>query len=524
MMGVMPNKSESLVESQREVEVSMFRNQLSEAHNALENANLRLEEMSNLSLMADVRGWLELTGYQSDGPDLYQVQDLSKKLRNLTGLNAHIGRGARLRHAQVWQGGIRHSGVPGSRQGNRGVQVVVDDPINQANFFGASARERQEKALYTSGQYFVVGETSGSGRGRSVGAKTLRSIPIWQITAAIVNPDDPSELWAVRRSWSEDGLVDGTQRVYPTGTANLKNEWIYLELHKARKTATVTFNGAPEPVAASKTLFVERANLQEGWLWGLPDATAALNWSNEYRKGILSGLKMQEALATLAFKLKGQTAASTNAAASKVSSTTNKGGTAAMVEGMDVAALTTAGSGYDFDSLRPVLAIVATALDVSVVGLSSDPGAAGSSYGAGQLLDLPTRLSMEARRMLHIEFEKEVLAWLGAPDAHVSFESLLDATEIHRMMQAIVLPFMQGTYEPQEIRDRIDGFMGWPEGDVPEGVLTPNNEASLARRDIDTDGVVSPGPTVPAADQGRADGVGGDGNASGNELRTDTLT
>jgi hypothetical protein len=350
----------------------------------------------------------------------------------------------------------------------------------------------------------------------------LRSIPIWQVSAAVVNPDDPTEIWAVRRSWSDDGIIDGTQYAFPLG-AQLKHEWIYVNTHKMRESVNVTFNGGTERVARNKTLFIEQANLQDGWLWGLPDSIAALNWSNEYRKGILNGLKMQEALATLAFKLKGQTAASTNAAAAKVASTATRGGTAAMVDGMDVAALSTAGSGYDFDSLRPVLAIVATALDVSVVGLSSDPGAAGSSYGAGQLLDAPSRFSAEVRRMVHVAFEEEILTWLGAPEATASFGTLLDGAEIYRNVQAALLPFLNGIYGPDEMRSKIDEIFGWPEGSAPEGALIPNNANSLARRDIDTDGVVSPGPTVPAANQGRGTGGGGDGNTSGNDLRTDTL-
>ena len=193
-----------------------------------------------------------------------------------------------------------------------------------------------------------------------------------------------------------------------------------------------------------------------------------------------------------------------------------------MVDGMDVAALATAGRGYDFDSLRPVLAIVATSLDISVVALSSDPGAAGSSYGAGQLLDMPTMLAMEARRLIHAEFEEEILRWLGAEDAKAWFSPLRDGAELYRELQAFMLPLLQGLYEPQEIRDRTDSFMGWPKGTVPAGVLIPNNVNSLARRDVDVDSVTA-APTTPAPDQGAGNGVGGQGNNSGNEVRNDTL-
>jgi hypothetical protein len=512
----------SISETQAVAEAEMLRGQLAEAHNDMMTASLRMEEqMSSLSLLLDSQGWIDLSAYPEDGPTLAQVQEAGRKLRNLTGLNSPIGAGARLRHAYVWEGGMHHDGIPGSRQG-RGVNVeaIIADPVNQANFFGAAARERQEKACYTNGHYFVIGEESRPARRGQAGTpKRLRNLPLYQITAAYVNPDDPTEVWAVRRSWSKDGLQTNFGVVGVDGS--LEHEWIWMYAHRNMRPATIKYNGADEAVVRNKMLFMEQVNRLDGWTWGLPDAIAAMAWADQHRKGVLDGLKMQSALATLAFKLKGQSAAGTNAAAVKVQANTNKGGTAAMVDGMDVAALSTAGRGYDFDSLRPVLALVAAAIDVSVVALSSDPGAAGSSYGSAQTLDAPTRLRMMARRLIHIDFERTVLEWLGAPDAKVWFDPMVDGAELYRELQALLLPYLQGLYSPQQQRDIIDSFMGWPSGSVPAGVLVPANAASLARRDVDTDTVGS--ATVAAPDQGTANGVGGQGTDSGNDVRTDNV-
>lgn len=517
----MANPSEIAL-NQAQIEKEMLQQQLTEAHNEMMNASMRMEEqMTSLSLLLDQQGWIDVTAWPEDGPTLHQVQEAGRKLRNLTGLNSPIGSGARLRHAYIWEGGLHHDGIPGARQG-RGVnvQAIIDDPVNQANFFGAAARERQEKACYTNGHYFVIGEDAVAGRrGRGATPKRLRNLPLYQITAAYVNPDDPTEVWAIRRSWSRDGLQANVSQVGVRG--DLEHEWIWMYAHRNMRPATITYNGAPERVAQNKVLFMEQVNRLDGWTWGLPDAIAAMAWADQHRRGVLAGLRMQEALATLAFKLKAQSAAGASAAAVKVQSSTVKGGTAAMVDGMDVAALSTAGRGYDFDSLRPVLALVAAAVDVSVVALSSDPGAAGSSYGAGSLLDAPTRLRMMARRLIHIDFELQVLEWLGAPDAKAYFDPMVDGAELYRELQALLLPYLQGLYTPQQQRDIIDSFMGWPGGTVPEGVLVPANAASLARRDVDTDSV---GATqVPAADQGVSNGVGGQGSDSGNDVRTDTI-
>lgn len=497
--------------------------QLAEMRNVAENLQMQIESMSNLSLMADSVGWIELGQYATDGPTLYQVQDVAKRLRNLLGLNAHIGRGARARHSYIWEGGIHYDGVPGSARGRgTNVQAIMQDAINQANFFGAAARERQEKACYASGHYFVIGEEARTGR--NAAPKRLYSIPLWQITAAWVNPDLPDEIWAVRRSWSPDGIVDTSNQL---GATAQKHEWVFLNAHIDKRTRTITYNGGDEPVAQNKRLFMEVVNRQDGWTWGLPDAVAAFAWADQYRRGLINGIKMQEALATLAFKLTGKSAAGAANGAVKVQSTTVKGGTAAMVDGMDVAALSTAGKGYDFDSLRPVLAAAATAIDISVVALSSDPGAAGSSYGSAQTLDLPTRLAMEARRAIHVEFEKEILTWLGAPDARVWFQPLVDGAELYRMVQTIVLKWNTGLYQPEQAKAQLDALMGiFDPSPIPQGVLIPNNEASLARRDLDTDAAATArvGTQAPAADQGVSNGTGGQGSDSGNDIRQDQLT
>lgn len=508
-------KKGELVATQERVASKMSEARLVEAFHEAETMQLRMEEqMSNLSLMMDNQGWSEVSGYSTDGPTLDQLQEAGRKLRNLSGLNAHIGRGRRQRHAYIWEGGIHHDNIPGGTQGVRNVQKIIDDPVNQANFFGPAARERQESACYTNGLYCVVGEVGARGD------KKLRNLPLSQISAHMVNPDDPTELWAIRRSWSPEGVVASGFGV-GSGGEEVKSEWIFVDEHKDKETATVKFGGENEAVNRKKRAFLEIVNRQDGWTWGLPDAIAAMAWADQYRHGVLNGLKMQSALATLAFKLKAQTVKGANNAAAKMADSATKGSTAAMVDGMDITALATAGKGYDFDSLRPVLAIVATSIDISVVALSSDPGAAGSSYGAGQLLDLPTKLAMEARRESHVEFERKVLAWLGAPDARVWFSSLSDGTELYRSVQAILLKWSTGLYEPEDVKAELEGLFGRESfGEIPEGVMLPNNENSLSRQDVDADGIPT---TTPAPNQGISDGVGGDGNQSGNDVRSDTL-
>lgn len=517
-------KAQEIVKAQQETaeaiqESAKRESMLVELQNTAQNLQMQVENMANLNLMADNAGWVEIGQYATDGPRLEQLQSVAAKLRNLSALNSHIGRGKRLRYSYVWEGGIKHDGIPeGGKQGVPDVKKVIADPVNQANFFGASARERQEAALYTNGMYVVIGEDSTRGT-----PKRLRQLPLYQITGAMVNPDDPTEIWALRRSWSPDAIIGTQVSMSQIGSGALNDEWIYLNEHKDKQRAKVKYNGGDEDVATNKRIFMEQVNRQDGWTWGLPDAVAAFAWADQYRRGLLNGLKMQEALATIAFRLKAQTQKGANNAAAKVASSTEKGGTAAMTEGMDISALATAGQGYDFDSLRPILAAVSTALDVSVVALSSDPGAAGSSYGSAQTLDGPTRLAMEARRLVHVDFEREILKWLGASEAKIWFDSMIDWTEVYRGIQSVILKWNTGLYTPEEAKKELESIVGHEViGDIPADILLPNNAKSLNRRDIDADGEAP--ASTPSANQGVSNGTGGDGEISGNDVRTDQIS
>lgn len=504
----------SLIEDTKAIENETLKAQLVEAQALMGEMSLRLEEgISGLDLMIDNIGWTEISGYSEEGPTLTEIHNSSKQIRNLTALNAHMKRGLTLRQSYILEGGIKHDGIPaGGSQGVKNVQRIVDDPVNQKNFFSDAARKKREGCFYTNGQAIYIGTDSTRSE-----PKRITSLPVWNISSHYANPDDPAEVWAIRRTWESFDR---------DGSSTTKNEWIFLDEHidKRKGVPQINYNGQPEPVAQNKRAFVATVNQQEGWAWGLPDALAAMQWSKVYRNAIIDGTKMQEALATLAYKLKAQTSKGASTAAAKVADATPKGGTAAMPEGMDIASMATAGRGYDFNSLRPVLAIMATGLEISVVALSSDPGAAGSSYGSAQTLDSPTRLAMTARRMVHVDLEKRVLKWLGADDARVWLDSLDDGTELYRAVQSVLLKWNSGLYTPQEIKKELEALFGHEAiPTIPQGVLLPNNVKSLARKDIDADGS-SPASTVPAPNQGQADGVGGGGNSTGNDIRTDQIT
>src|SRR5690606_33301637 len=130
-------------------------------------------------------------------------------------------------------------------------------------------------------------------------------------------------------------------------------------------------------------------------------------------------------------------------------------GSTAIVGGAgDLVAMNSAKSGYDFGTILNIVALIAAALDVSVVHLSANPGDAGGSYGASQTLDLPTRLAMITRRQEHADLDLRVLRWMAGSSEAASkikayFPRLVDPAEQYREMQMATLPWLQGVVAPE---------------------------------------------------------------------------
>src|SRR5690606_38411128 len=139
---------------------------------------------------------------------------------------------------------------------------------------------------------------------------------------------------------------------------------------------------------------------------------------------------------------------------------------------------------------------------------------AGSSYGASQTLDLPTRLAMITRRQEHADMDRRVLRWMAgnaeaASKITVTFPRLVDPAEQYREMQMATLPWLQGVVAPEVYQEISAKIMGRADlGTLPKGILTPNNKDSLPRKDIDRDGTGGTASTA-APTQGRGSGDGG---------------
>jgi hypothetical protein len=132
--------------------------------------------------------------------------------------------------------------------------------------------------------------------------------------------------------------------------------------------------------------------------------------------------------------------------------------------------------------------MVASALEVSVVALLSDPGTSGA-YGTAQTLDVPTVKAMEARQQSWTLFYKRVLNFLGAKaDALEVNWPKIETEPSQRLTQALALAYEGGAIWQDEYRQAIIEVL-----DVPRLHLTPPIDATSPSGNSNASAVPSQG-------------------------------
>jgi len=463
-----------------------------------ENGELR-EAMSAAmrALKVEDENWTSaFSGDGYEGPSLEDIQRGAEEIRMAMVKSPIIDRGAQLRHSYTWSKGVKLPKTKPADYGNRrGPKSRLDraheaflDDINQRNIFSDVAHEEMERALYSDGNFFLLGD---------IASRTLRRVPLKEIAGFISNPDHNDEVWAWKRTWNS---VDAD------GNSATKSAWYFTtDCPTPRKNRPKKIRGVD--VDESKEFLVHSVNRQVGWPLGIPDAIAIIAWAKLYSEFMKYGYIMNRALASIAFKSDPKTKTQGEKQALRLASATGAGQTAI---GANVTPLNSAGKGYDFDAGRPIAAMVATGVQVSIVHLLSDPGAAGSSYSAAESLDLPTRRAIAARQKSWSLFLERVLRWIGIDEPVVTFPPLVDP-DFYREMQSIILGWNSGTLHVSEVRMRLIELLDivTDETDAPEGVMLPNNEKSWRRGDIDPkDGPAGSTSSTASPDQGRGNGAG----------------
>ena len=405
--------------------------------------------MAQAVMAFDDNGWNDISvAAGTDGFTLDQLKDASGRIRELSEGNPLLKRGCALRSSYVFGKGVSF-GILAPR-----IQKYIDDQFNQDVLFSSEAQTINERSHFTDGQFFVLG---------SLSTKQFQRIPFTEITGVVTNPDNPEDIWYYRRSWTRKaqdlggaGNRDQELKVwYPTDTYNPLN---------GRFVARI----ADDPVDATFRMFASRVNRRAGRVFGVPDALPAVPWAHAYNEYLKDGSRMLKALSMFAWQLKSKTKTGVANAAAAIATPPGAGSTAVMGADMELSSMPRGGS-VDLTDGRPLGSMVASALEVSVVALLSDPGTAGA-YGTAATLDVPTLKAMEARQQIWTQFYRRVLNFIGSKDPQINWPKI-ESEPSQRLMQALALAKETNAIWDDEYREAVIETL-----DIPKLHVGPPSE------------------------------------------------
>lgn len=359
-----------------------------------DNAELR-EELSALaarieeSTMVASSEWLRSLTDSDTQTSHGQLRDIVNVCRAHAVANPLIRRGLNLRASYVWGGGFQiqvRDSADGGQDVNAVVQAFLDTPGNQL-----LEHDVNEKALGTDGGVYFACFTDPR-----TGAVQVRRLPWDQIVDIITNPEDASEPWYYYREWQ-------VQTISQNGRIEFESRAAYYPALRYRpqvRPKQLVIDGRdPAPVVWDAPVHHMAVNRLDGWLFGLGDAFAAIDWARAYSVFLEDWAKLMKALSMFAWRLTTKSTKTTGIAAKIAAAGVDGavGATAAGTPDTMLEAIPKTGATIDSESGRPLAAMVAAALDVPVTMLLGDPGTTGARATA-ETLDRPTEDMAQLRQ------------------------------------------------------------------------------------------------------------------------------
>jgi hypothetical protein len=423
-----------------------------ESYNAIANAALEFDNI----------GWSSINTIQGEGFSLMEAQKISKSLREQTVSNPLLKRGSMLRSTYVFGRGFKMSSnnnplPPRFRQ-------IVDDPINQLVLFGEAACKQNERTLFSSGNFFV----SYNKRTRQ-----FSRVPLSEVESIARDPENPEIIRYILRNYVRETV--SSQNTNTTVT-NVR-EWYPMDY--TDKPITRIGNVR---VNRDVVLIDLRVNNDQEATWGVPDALPAMPWAWAYSEYLKDGSKMLKALSSIAWQVKSKSAKGASNASAKLLNNRQVAATAVTGADVELSALPRNNS-VDLATGKPLASMAATAMEVSVDALLSDGSEA-------MTLDQPTLNAAYGRQGDWEGFFVRVLSVIGVPNPTVQFNKIV-VDPSYRSVQSLGQAWMTGLFDPEVIHAAYAEELGIDApGVVPDGVLVPNNEFSIARADIDTEALM----------------------------------
>ena len=453
------------------------------------------------------RGWTAILGVaagdRTEGLELDDVKSISEKARTKVAAAALEKRAVDLHYGFVFGQGLEIDGTardPEAKGRTPDTVRFFEDPINQENLFSAGAQMELSKARFTDGNVVVIVDKS---------TRQVRRVPVSQIAGVYVNPDFADEIWAWLREW--DHYND-------RGESEVKREWVITNRapQRVRTAKTLPFGRESVKVRPDSMAVDLRVNRQTGWAFGVPDAVSGMLWTEAYGQVLQYGKIVNEQLAKVVYKVVSKKKETSTQVGVKMRGT-GVGGTAVVGEGQDIQLVNASQKSFDFTAARPLAAMAASAWNISVIDMLADSSAAGSSYGAGNLLTAGMQNAMRGMQNEWSQLFQDVFEILGMGRPGIHWPPM---EEPDKYRQAQELTLYGVALHDDEYRglvlDRLD-IPGNPK-DIPPSLELRNAKPQQNNQNPNSNGAQASSP-----DQGRGNGTGGSDSGSRNDLRSDNI-
>lgn len=445
---------------QRADEAAMLREQLGQMANELEVVT---EAWVDAEFAAEDRGWVKLGAEMEAALSRNGLKAIVRNSRLMSVVSPLLKRGLTLRIAYVFGQGVEIAAR--DEEVNAVVQDFLDDPSNQVSFASPQAREAHERTAGTDGNVLLALFTSPL-----TGRVQVRLVPFDEIQDVITNPDDRDEPWFYLREYATTVVEQGYAR---TRSRRVVRREFHPALGFRPVQRPTSLDGIP--IRWDAPIDHTHVNRVAGTKWGIPDAYAALAWARAYEGFLTDWARLVKALSRFAWRLSGDKGSRAQRAVAALreklpaaengtpGNGTAAGGVAATGPGTTLEAIPKSGATIDSDSGKPLAAMVAASLGVSVVNLLADPGTTGARAVA-ETLDKPTILEANQRRELWGATYQRVLTYVitqavKAPNGPLAGKVLRDEYGRERIDLGMTTPL--AGQQPTERDARVE--ITWPD-------------------------------------------------------------
>jgi hypothetical protein len=408
----------------------------SEMQRSLQTANqntaLLTERLAELELAMEDQGWRQLiTGGQREFSRA-GLLDIMRLSRLMYLKNPLIRRSVDVQAQYVWGRGVNiaaeHPDV------NDVVQAFLDDPKNKAELTSHQARMLKEVDLQVTGNIFFVLFSDVS-----TGAVKIRTLPVYEVSSIISNPDDAKDPWFYKREWEQVTYAEQTGAPQPRQKIAYYPAWSHDPDSKPP-----TMYG--QPVQWDSPVYHVKVGGLSDMQFGVPEVYAALDWAKAYKEFLEDWCSLNRAYARFAWRYETVGGARGVGMVSRQLSTSlgtgdwgernpppNVGSTIVQTAGQKLDPIKTAGATTGPEEGRRILLMVAAATGLPETFFGD---ASVGTVATAKSLDRPTELKMLDRQTLWAEVLLAILDYVidraaQAPNGPLAGKTLVKGTALN---------------------------------------------------------------------------------------------